>query len=229
MYRILLCDDEEDIILALKAYLNHPDYEFYEAHNGQEACSIVRRQQLDLIVMDIMMPVMDGITAMKAIREICNTPIILLSAKSEEIDKIVGLNAGADDYITKPFNPMEVEARVRSQLRRYMYLGGTMVQNHVIRNGGLELEENKRIVRVDGEEINLTPTEYEILKLFMCNPGKTFSPAQIYQYIWKDYAVGSEGTIAVHIRRLRSKIEINPADPRYIRVVWGQGYRMERI
>ena len=163
MYRILLCDDEEDIILALKAYLNHPDYEFYEAHNGQEACSIVRRQQLDLIVMDIMMPVMDGITAMKAIREICNTPIILLSAKSEEIDKIVGLNAGADDYITKPFNPMEVEARVRSQLRRYMYLGGTMVQNHVIRNGGLELEENKRIVRVDGEEINLTPTEYEIL------------------------------------------------------------------
>lgn len=229
MYHILLCDDEEDIVYALKIYLENPEYQFYEAHNGKEALQIVKEQNIELILLDVMMPKMDGLTAMKEIRKFSNAPIILLTAKGEEIDKIVGLNAGADDYITKPFNPMEVAARVKSQLRRYMYLGGNTIQNHVVKNGGIELDDNSRQVRLDGEPVSLTPTEYEMLKLFLEHPGKVFSPSEIYQYVWKEEAIGSEGTVAVHIRHLREKLEINPAEPRYLRVVWGQGYRMEKL
>lgn len=229
MYHILICDDEEDIVYALKIYLDNPEYELYEAHDGMEAVRVVKEQNIELILLDVMMPVMDGITAMKEIRKFSNAPIILLTAKGEEIDKIVGLNAGADDYVTKPFNPLEVAARVKSQLRRYMQLGGNTVQNHVARNGGIELDDNSKIVRLDGEEVNLTPTEYEMLKLFMEHPGKVFSPTEIYRYVWKEEAIGSEGTVAVHIRHLREKLEINPAEPRYLKVVWGQGYRMEKI
>lgn len=228
MYRILLCDDEEDIVYALKIYLDNPEYEFFEAHTGKEALQIVKEQNIELILMDIMMPEMDGITAMREIRKFSNAPVILLTAKSEDLDKIMGLNAGADDYITKPFNPMEVAARVKSQLRRYMTLGGNVVQNHVVQNGGIELDDNSKEVYLDGELVSLTPTEYEMLKLFMEHPGKVFSPSEIYQYVWKESAIGSEGTVAVHIRHLREKLEINPAEPRYLKVVWGQGYRMDK-
>lgn len=229
MYNILLCDDEEDIIYALKIYLQGPEYQFFEAHTGREALHTVQEQSIDLILMDIMMPEMDGITAMGEIRKYSNVPILLLTAKSEEIDKVAGLGAGADDYITKPFNPMEVCARVKSHLRRYTSLGGSMTQNHIMKNGGIELDDNRREVRIDGEDISLTPTEYQMLKLFMGHPGKVFSPSEIYQYVWKEQITGSEGTVAVHIRHLREKIEINPAEPRYIKVVWGQGYRMEKL
>lgn len=228
MYRILLCDDEEDIVYALKIYLDNPEYEFFEAHTGKEALQVVKEQNIELILMDIMMPEMDGITAMREIRKFSNAPVILLTAKSEDLDKIMGLNAGADDYITKPFNPMEVAARVKSQLRRYMTLGGNVVQNHVVQNGGIELDDNSKEVYLDGELVSLTPTEYEMLKLFMEHPGKVFSPSEIYQYVWKESAIGSEGTVAVHIRHLREKLEINPAEPRYLKVVWGQGYRMDK-
>lgn len=228
MYRILLCDDEEDIVYALKIYLDNAEYEFFEAHTGKEALQIVKEQNIELILMDIMMPEMDGITAMREIRKFSNAPVILLTAKSEDLDKIMGLNAGADDYITKPFNPMEVAARVKSQLRRYMTLGGNVVQNHVVQNGGIELDDNSKEVYLDGELVSLTPTEYEMLKLFMEHPGKVFSPSEIYQYVWKESAIGSEGTVAVHIRHLREKLEINPAEPRYLKVVWGQGYRMDK-
>lgn len=228
MYRILLCDDEEDIVYALKIYLDNSEYEFFEAHTGKEALQIVKEQNIELILMDIMMPEMDGITAMREIRKFSNAPVILLTAKSEDLDKIMGLNAGADDYITKPFNPMEVAARVKSQLRRYMTLGGNVIQNHVVQNGGIELDDNSKEVYLDGELVSLTPTEYEMLKLFMEHPGKVFSPSEIYQYVWKESAIGSEGTVAVHIRHLREKLEINPAEPRYLKVVWGQGYRMDK-
>ena len=229
MYRILLCDDEEDIIYALKIYLDNPEYEFLEAHTGREALKLVKENTLDLILLDVMMPEMDGITAMQEIRKGSNIPIILLTAKSEDLDKIVGLNSGADDYITKPFNPMEVAARVRSQLRRYTSLGGSSFQSHVFNNGGILMDDDKKEVTIDGEPVNLTHTEYEILKLFLQNPGKVYSPADIYQAVWQESAIGSEGTVAVHIRHLREKVEINPAEPRYLKVVWGQGYRMDRV
>ena len=228
MYHILLCDDEEDILYALKIYLNHPEYQFYEAHTGKEALDIVRTETIDLVLLDIMMPVMDGLTALEEIRKISNVPVLFLSAKGEEMDKIVGLGEGADDYITKPFNPMEVAARVKSHLRRYTLLGGSVMRGHMLRIGGIELDDDRREVRLDGDIVNLTPTEYQILKLFMSHPGKVFSPSEIYENVWKEDAVyGSEGTVAVHIRHLREKIEINPAEPRYIKVIWGQGYRME--
>lgn len=229
MYHILLCDDEEDILYALKIYLENPEYVFHEAHTGREAVRIVKEQPIELILMDIMMPELDGISAMQEIRKFSNAPIILLTAKSEDIDKIVGLNAGADDYITKPFNPMEVSARVKSQLRRYIQLGGNAAADHVLENGGIRLNEESREVYLDGQEISLTPKEYEMLRLFMEHPGKVFSPMEIYRYVWKEEAIGSESTVSVHIRHLREKIEINPAEPRYIKVVWGQGYKMESI
>ena len=174
-----------------------------------------------------MMPQMDGITAMVEIRKISNVPVILLTAKSEDNDKILGLNIGADDYITKPFNPIEVIARVKSQLRRYMSLGGGAVKPSHMTVGGVEMDDNSKHVTVDGEEVNLTPTEYDILKLFMQNQGTVFSPKDIYSRVWHDSPIGAEGTVAVHIRHLREKIEINPAEPRYIKVVWGKGYKME--
>ena len=228
MYNILICDDEQDIVNALKIYLSSPDLILYEAHTGQEALEVMKQVDIHLILMDIMMPVMDGISAMVKIRETSNVPVILLTAKSEDTDKILGLNTGADDYITKPFNPVEVTARVRSQLRRYLQLGGRTAAPETYRIGGIELDDREKTVTLDGEPASLTPKEYEILKLLMANPGKVYSPKELYQQVWKDAPYGSENTVAVHIRHLREKIEINPAEPRYLKVVWGQGYKMEK-
>ena len=226
MYNILICDDERDIVNALKIYLNDANYALFEAFDGREALRIVGERDIHLVLMDIMMPEMDGIEAMVKIRERSNVPVILLTAKSEDADKILGLTVGADDYITKPFNPVEVSARVRSQLRRYMQLGAGSMRQEVLRCGGIELDDTEKKVLLDGEEVALTPTEYEILKLLMQHPGKVFSPREIYQKIWNDLPYGSENTVAVHIRE---KLEINPAEPRYLKVVWGQGYKCEKF
>lgn len=228
MYNILLCDDEKDIVNALKIYLADPEYHLFEAFTGKEALKVIEKQDIHLVLMDIMMPEMDGISAMVKIREKSNVPVILLTAKSEDTDKILGLTVGADDYITKPFNPVEVAARVKSQLRRYMLLGGGSVKQTVLTIGGIELDDKAKSVTLDGEAVALTPTEYEILKLLMENAGQVFSPKEIYQRIWNDLPYGSENTVAVHIRHLREKLEINPAEPRYLKVVWGQGYKMEK-
>ena len=228
MYHILICDDEQDIVNALKIYLSGLDFQFFEANTGLQALKMIEQEDIHLILLDIMMPEMDGISAMTKIRERSNVPIILLTAKSEDTDKILGLNSGADDYITKPFNPMEVTARVRSQLRRYLQLGSrtTASERYVI--GGIELDDSAKEVMLDGEAVSLTPTEYDILKLLMQNPGKVYSPKEIYRQVWKEAPLGSDNTVAVHIRHLREKIEINPAEPRYLKVVWGQGYKMEK-
>ncbi len=229
MYSILICDDERDIVEALAIYLSSEGYEIRKAYNGFEALEIVSGEEIHLVIMDIMMPKMDGITAMAKIREMSNVPVIMLTAKGEDTDKILGLNVGADDYVTKPFNPVELIARVRAQLRRYMTLGGGAV--NVIKEqlviGGIELDDKAKTVMVDGEPVSLTPTEFQILKLFMQNPGKVYSPRDIYRLVWEDAPLGSEGTVAVHIRHLREKIEINPSEPRHLKVVWGQGYKME--
>lgn len=227
-YNVLICDDEKDIVSALKIYLSSEDYNTFEAYNGKEALQIVEKNDIHLVLMDIMMPEMDGITAMVKLREKYNIPVILLTAKSEDTDKILGLNIGADDYVTKPFNPIEVLARVKSQLRRYMQLGGGNVKSSHIIIGGIEMDDKAKTVTVEGELVNLTPKEYEILKLLMENPGQVFSPKEIYKRVWNDNPYGSESTVAVHIRHLREKLEINPAEPRYLKVVWGQGYKMER-
>lgn len=228
MYNILVCDDEKDIVSALHIYLTGEGYTVYETFNGEEAVECIQNQEIHLVLMDIMMPVMDGITAMAKIREFSNVPVIFLTAKSEDTDKILGLNIGADDYITKPFNPVEILARVKSQLRCYMLLGGSHLKSHRLTIGGIELDDNEKMVLIDGEKTNLTPTEFEILKLFMQNPGQVFSPKDIYTRVWKEASYGAENTVAVHIRHLREKIEINPAEPRYLKVVWGQGYKMEK-
>ena len=228
MANILICDDEKDIVNALKIYLSDPEYTLLEACNGQEALEMVKKKDIHLILLDIMMPVMDGITAMYKIREISNVPIILLTAKSEDSDKILGLNVGADDYITKPFNPMEVTARVRSQLRRYLRLGSSVQNTEALVIGGIELDDLKKEVTVDGKPVSLTPKEYDILKLLMNEPGRVFSPKEIYNLVWKEKPFGTDNTVAVHIRHLREKIEIDPADPRYIKVIFGQGYRIEK-
>lgn len=228
MYNILICDDDRDIVAALKIYLSSEDYRLFTAYTGQEALEIVGKENIQLILMDIMMPQMDGITATVALRKKSNVPIILLTAKSETADKILGLNVGADDYITKPFEPVEVLARVRSQLRRYTSLGSQNSSPDVITIGAVSLDDPAKAVTVDGEPVSLTPSEYNILRLLMQNPGKVFSSAQIYQAIWNETAAGSENTVAVHIRHLREKIEIDPSEPRYIKVVWGQGYKFAR-
>lgn len=227
MYNILICDDEKDIVSALKIYLKDDNYNFIEANNGKEAVELVKGKNIQLILMDIMMPVMDGITAMSKIREFSNVPVILLTAKSEDTDKILGLTVGADDYITKPFNPVEVMARVKSQLRRYTQLGGNTATDGLIVIGGITLDNRSKAVTLDGEKVLLTPTEYDILKLFMENPDCVFSPKEIYKRVWDDAPFGSENTVAVHIRHLREKIEIEPSEPRYLKVVWGQGYMVE--
>ena len=229
MYNILICDDERDIVNALKIYLNDANYTLFEAFNGKEALKIVQEQEIHLVLLDIMMPEMDGMEAMVKIREKSNVPIILLTAKSEDSDKILGLTVGADDYITKPFNPVEVSARVKSQLRRYMQLGAGNRQPEVMRCGAIEMDDSAKKVTLDGEEVSLTPTEYDILKLLMQHPGQVFSPKEIYCKIWNDLPYGSENTVAVHIRHLREKLEINPAEPRYLKVVWGQGYKCEKM
>lgn len=228
MYNILICDDDRDIVNALKIYLTAPDLVLFEAYTGQEALEIAEREDIHLILMDIMMPGLDGIAAMVKLREHSNIPVILLTAKSEDTDKILGLNSGADDYITKPFNPMEVIARVRSQLRRYMQLGGGHLGQESYVIGGIELDDRAKAVTLDGEPVALTPTEYDILKLLMSNPGRVYSPRDIYRQVWRDTPIGNESTVAVHIRHLREKLEINPAEPRYLKVVWGQGYKMEK-
>ena len=228
MYNVLICDDQPDIVNALKIYLTPEGYNLFEAFTGQEALDIVRKNDIHLILLDVMMPVMDGITATSKIREFSNAPIILLTAKSETEDKVLGLNVGADDYITKPFVPVEVLARVRSQLRRYDCLGSkpeTVDGNLTV--GGVTLDDRTKSVTVDGENVSLTPTEYAILHLLMANPGKVFSTKVLYESVWQETALGSEGAVAVHIRHLREKIEINPSEPRYLKVVWGQGYKME--
>ena len=228
MYNVLICDDQPDIVNALKIYLAPEGYRLFEAFTGQEALEIVRNNDIHLILMDVMMPGMDGITATARIREHSNVPIILLTAKSETEDKVLGLNVGADDYITKPFVPVEVLARVRSQLRRYAQLGSCPAPDQ--RNltiGSIVLDDRTKSVTVDGEAVALTPTEYAILHLLMANPGKVFSTKLLYESVWQEAALGSEGAVAVHIRHLREKIEINPSEPRYLKVVWGQGYKME--
>lgn len=233
MHGILVCDDEKDIVSALRIYLASEGYRVFEAYTGKEAIEIYESNATDiqLIIMDIMMPVLDGISAMMRLREKYNVPIILLTAKSQDDDKVVGLESGADDYVTKPFNPAEIIARVRSHIRRYVTLGGRSDANSdsLLRVGGIELDDKRRQVSVDGRAISLTNTEYEILKLFMTSPGQIFSSKQIYRSVWKSEPYGEENTIAVHIRHLREKIEICPADPRYIKVVWAQGYKMEAL
>lgn len=229
MANILICDDEKDIVSALKIYLSNPEYRLFEAGNGMEALEVMEKENIDLVLMDIMMPVMDGITAMAKIRETSTIPIIILTAKSEDTDKILGLNVGADDYITKPFNPLEVTARVNSQLRRYLRFGGNVAKEESFSNGGIEMDDNSKEVTVDGKKVELTPKEYEILKLLISNIGKVFSPKELYEEVWKEKPFGTENTVAVHIRHLREKIEINPAEPRYIKVIFGQGYKMEKI
>ena len=228
MYNILVCDDERDIVSALRIYLAAENYNVFEAFSGAEALKIADREDIHLILMDIMMTEMDGITAMIKLRETSNVPVILLTAKSEDTDKILGLNVGADDYITKPFNPVELLARVRSQLRRYLTLGGGTVQSTRLSIGGIVLDDDAKEVTVDGEAVSLTPREYDILRLLMQSPDKVFSPKDIYRKIWQENPIGVENTVAVHIRHLREKIEINPAEPRYLKVVWGKGYKMER-
>ena len=228
MYNILICDDQVDIVNALKIYLAPEGYNLLTAYTGKQALEIVQREDVHLILLDVMMPEMDGITATSKIREISNVPIILLTAKSEIQDKVLGLNVGADDYITKPFVPAEVLARVRSHLRRYSQLGSRSEESSdELIMGGILLNDRTKTVNVEGEPANLTPTEYSILRLLMKNPGKVFSTKALYEAVWQEAALGSEGAVAVHIRHLREKIEINPSEPRYLKVVWGQGYKME--
>ena len=228
MYNILICDDEKDIVEALNIYLSSEGYSIFKAYNGKEALEILAKQEIHLVLLDIMMPEMDGITAMSKIRSESAVPIILLTAKSQDTDKILGLTVGADDYVTKPFNPAELNARVKAQLRRYMLLGGGSKndENKII-IGGIELDDIAKKVTVDGEVVSLTPTEFDILKLFMKKTGKVYSPKDIYRQVWDDAPFGSESTVAVHIRHLREKVEINPSEPRYLKVVWGQGYKIE--
>lgn len=230
MYSILVCDDEKDIVSALKIYLTADGYQVYEAYSGWQAVEILQKEEIHLVLMDIMMPEMDGISAMIKIRETSNVPVILLTAKSEDADKVVGLTVGADDYVTKPFNPVELQARVKSQLRRYMQLGGgkaALQEEGILQLGGIELNDRTKEVTLDGEAVSLTRTEYDILKLLMENPGKVYAPNEIYKLVWKDNPYGTENTVAVHIRHLREKLEYNPAEPRYLKVVWGRGYKVE--
>ena len=230
MAKILICDADPDIVAALKIYLTNEDYTLYTASTGREALDCIRQNNIDLVLMDIMMPEMDGIAATVKLREEYNIPVIFLTAKSELSDKVLGLNVGADDYVTKPFDPVEVQARVRSHLRRYMRLGGQLKPEpvkDVLSIGGIELNDAEKSVMVDGETVNLTPIEYNILHLLMRNPNRVFSSSQIYERVWNENALGNESSVAVHIRHLREKIEINPSESRYLKVVWGQGYKME--
>ena len=232
MNTILICDDDRDIVSALDIYLTSEGFATVKAYDGLECLRLAESNPVDLILLDVMMPGLDGIRTTAKLRESCNVPIILLTAKSEDTDKILGLNIGADDYITKPFNPIEVIARVKSQLRRYTSLGGKSgpagASSALLTNGGITMDDGAKAVTVDGESVSLTPLEYNILLLLMKNPGRVFSTSQIYELVWNDPSLGSENTVAVHIRHLREKIEIDPANPRYIKVVWGLGYKMEK-
>ena len=226
MYTVLVCDDDKDIAAALKIYLTSDGYDVLTAHDGASALAIAKEREIHLILLDIMMPGMDGLQTLIELRRTQNVPVIFITAKSEDNDVILGLNLGADDYITKPFNPVEVLARVRSQIRRYTSLGAKKAED-VITVGGIEISDREKLVRVDGEEVALTPTEYDILLLLARNPGKVFSPREIYRAVWDEEMFSGDTAVAVHIRHLREKIEIDPARPRYVRVVWGHGYKLD--
>ena len=231
MYNILICDDERDIVSALKIYLSGEDYRLFEAYNGRQALEIAEKNEIHLVLMDIMMPGLDGIAVTARLRERSNMPILLLTAKSETGDKVLGLNVGADDYITKPFDPAEVVARVRSHLRRYTKLGAKPakeaeeVKRYTV--GPITLDEEEKSVTVDGERVTLTPIEYNILHLLIRHPGRIYSSAQIDELVWNESPLGSENSVSVHIRHLRQKLEINPSEPRWLKVVWGLGYKLE--
>lgn len=231
MYNVLVCDDDREIVEAIEIYLSQEGYKVLKAYDGEEALKVLDREKGDLLIIDVMMPKLDGIRATLKIREKKNMPIIILSAKSEDADKILGLNVGADDYMTKPFNPLELTARVKSQLRRYTQLGSTIDKSNqaVYAVGGLSIDDEQKEVTVDGEPVRLTPIEYNILLLLVKNQGKVFSIDQIYESIWNEDAIGVDNTVAVHIRHIREKIEINPKEPRYLKVVWGVGYKIEKL
>lgn len=231
MSTILVCDDDKDIVDAIDIYLTQEGYQVLKAYNGEEAIKVLKEKEVDLLIIDVMMPRLDGIRATLKIREEMSLPIIILSAKSEDADKILGLNIGADDYMTKPFNPLELVARVKSQLRRYTQLGSTSKEDskYEFKTGGLVIRDDLKRVTVDGETVKLTPIEYNILLLLVKNQGKVFSINQIYESIWNEEAIGADNTVAVHIRHIREKIEINPKEPRYLKVVWGVGYKVEKI
>lgn len=231
MSTILVCDDDKDIVDAIDIYLTQEGYQVLKAYNGEEAIKVLKEKEVDLLIIDVMMPRLDGIRATLKIREEMSLPIIILSAKSEDVDKILGLNIGADDYMTKPFNPLELVARVKSQLRRYTQLGSTSKEDskYEFKTGGLVIRDDLKRVTVDGETVKLTPIEYNILLLLVKNQGKVFSINQIYESIWNEEAIGADNTVAVHIRHIREKIEINPKEPRYLKVVWGVGYKVEKI
>lgn len=230
VYNILVCDDDKEIVEAIEIYLSQEGYHILKAYDGIEALSVLEKEKIDLLILDVMMPKLDGIRATLKIREKNSIPIIILSAKSEDADKILGLNVGADDYVTKPFSPLELIARVKSQLRRYNQLGGSAQteQEKVYQVGGLQINDDLKEVTVDGELVKLTPIEYNILLLLMKNQGRVFSISRIYESIWNEEAIGADNTVAVHIRHIREKIEINPKDPRYLKVVWGVGYKIEK-
>ena len=227
MAKILICDDEKDIVSALAIYLQAEGYETVPAYNGREALRVLREQEVQLVLLDVMMPEMDGVEALSRIRRESNVPVILLTAKSEDTDKVLGLNLGADDYVTKPFNPVELIARVRSQLRRYLQLGGGAERAELLRLGGIELDDRRKTVARDGEPVSLTPREYDILKFLMQHPNEVFSPGEIYRRVWGEEPYGAESAVAVHVRHLREKLEITPAQPRFLKAVWGQGYKIE--
>ena len=227
MANILICDDEKDIVSALTIYLQAEGYGTVPAYNGRDALRALREGEIHLVLLDVMMPEMDGISALSEIRRESNVPVILLTAKSEDTDKVLGLNVGADDYVTKPFNPVELIARVRSKLRRYLQLGGGAAHSGTLRLGGIEIDDRKKTVTRDGEPVSLTPREYDILKFLMQHPGEVFSPSELYRRVWNEEPFGAESTVAVHIRHLREKIEITPAQPRWLKAVWGQGYKIE--
>ena len=229
MTNILVCDDDKEIVDAIEIYLQQEGYQIYKAYDGEQAIKVLKEMNIQLLIIDIMMPRLDGIHATLKIREFSSVPIIFLSAKSEDTDKILGLNMGADDYITKPFNPLELVARVKSNLRRYTQLGSLNVENNALyQGGGLCMNDDTKEVTVDGEPVKLTPIEYNILFLLVKNQGKVFSIDQIYENIWNEEAIGADNTVAVHIRHIREKIEINPKEPRYLKVVWGVGYKVEK-
>lgn len=229
MFQILVCDDDREIVDAIEIYLGQEGYHVLKAYDGVEALSILNNREIHLLIIDIMMPKLDGIHATLKIRESLSIPIIILSAKSEDADKILGLNIGADDYVTKPFNPMELTARVKSQLRRYTKLGAIANQlDSVYQTAGLCINDSKKEVSVDGEIVRLTPIEYNILLLLIKNAGRVLSTSQIYESIWNEEALAADNTVAVHIRHIREKIEINPSEPRYLKVVWGIGYKVEK-
>ena len=229
MFNVLVCDDDKEIVEAISVYLKNENYNVIKAFNGEEALKAIEENEIHLILLDVMMPKLDGLNATIKIRQNSNIPIIILSAKSEDTDKILGLNFGADDYITKPFNPLELIARVKSQMRRYTSLGRIAEKSNVIKIGDLELDKDSKEVKVLGETVKLTATEYGILQLLMENAGKVFSIDQIYESVWNELSFAPENTVSVHIRRIREKIEINPKDPKYLKVVWGIGYKIEKI